>query len=348
LTPSYTGRSSYDLLALTNGHVDGSSIRFPDVISSVRRGTGTGGFEVWLNQGPYGNEGYVGVMGTPIVANGIYYDATTGEANAVAVGYLNEDAYLDCVVGTKTSSLVGKIEVWFGNGTGGFTHDGVADRYAASGEVYSLAILDQNGDGLLDVAVGSLTNGDDKQGKIDMFLNLPSARGKLTKQFTVVSRGKVNALAAADIDLDGRTDLVAGTKTGTGTGEVELWLNNGTTLALADYAAADGPVLCVALGPIDYGNDYRDIVAGNSKKSLQIWFCDPYADVESEIIPTYESWADANTGGVVNAVAIAKLECPGDAPWVDVLYDVVIGTAVTSTSGEIIIYLNPYALLLSP
>jgi hypothetical protein len=206
-----------------------------------------------------------------------------------------------------------------------------------------------NGDGHLDIAAGCKTGSSDKSGKIDVFISQPSHPGRFTKNFTVTSRGKVNTLAAGDINRDGRTDLVAGTKTNTKSGEVELWLNSdGTSLTLADYAAARGPVLCVALGKLDYGNDDVDIAAGNSEKSVQAWFCDGTASPVSGIVPTNESWSDAAAGGVVNAVCITKLECSQDSPGSDVLNDIVIGTAVSDTAGEIVVYLNPYISLLQP
>jgi len=115
-----------------------------------------------------------------------------------------------------------------------------------------------------------------------------------------------------------------------------------------DYQSADQVVLSVAVGPIDYGNTSLDIVAGTAAKSVQCWFCDPAAVTADKIIPTVESWADANTGGLVNAVSIVKVEATKDNANADLLYDIVCGTAKTTTSGEVVIYLNPYVWTLNP
>ena len=50
----------------------------------------------------------------------------------------------------------------------------------------------------------------------------------------------------------------------------------------------------------------------------------------------------ANAGGIVNAVAIVKVQASRDYPGEDLLNDIVVGTAVNQTTGEIVIYLNPY------
>jgi len=69
--------------------------------------------------------------------------------------------------------------------------------------------------------------------------------------------------------------------------------------------------------------------------SVQAWFCDPLAEAESGILPAGESWSDANAGGAVKDVAIAKVETSCDTPHLDLLNDVIVGTSVTSSQGEV-------------
>jgi len=102
------------------------------------------------------------------------------------------------------------------------------------------------------------------------------------------------------------------------------------------------------VGPVDYGNTSNDIVAGTAAKSVQCWFCNAAAATPGAIIPAVESWADANTGGLVNAVSIVKIEASKDHADSDLLNDIVCGTAKTTTSGEIVVYLNPYVWTLNP
>jgi hypothetical protein len=153
-------------------------------------------------------------------------------------------------------------------------------------------------------------------------------------------------MAAGQLNDDSYVDLIAGERTGTNTGQVEFWKNDGSgNFSRADYVSADGPVTAVALGTID--PDYSlDVLAGNENRSVQSWFCN--SSVSDDILPAAESWADANTGGVVNAIAVGKVETSGDTPDEDPLYDVIVGTAITSTTGEIVIYLNPYVFTLTP
>jgi hypothetical protein len=105
-------------------------------------------------------------------------------------------------------------------------------------------------------------------------------------------------------------------------------------------------VLSVATGLIDIGNNYPDVVAGNADHTIQAWFSDPNDGFD--VLPTFESWADANAGGEVHAIGIAKLEEGAPNAGSDVLYDIVAGTAISATEGEIVIYLNPYVWTLTP
>jgi hypothetical protein len=115
----------------------------------------------------------------------------------------------------------------------------------------------------------------------------------------------------------------------------------------SDYAAADDIVLSVGVGKIDL-DDNLDIACGTNARSVQSWFCVPDAAQANGIIPTDESWADANTGGVVNALSIRKIEAPADRSYLDPLNDIVCGTAISATSGEIVIYLNPFVWTFNP
>ncbi|HWN81620.1 MAG TPA: hypothetical protein VNM87_05970, partial [Candidatus Udaeobacter sp.] len=125
-------------------------------------------------------------------------------------------------------------------------------------------------------------------------------------------------------------------------------LNNGSgTLTSSDYAVADDIVLSVAVGQIDTTASL-DIVAGTNARSVQVWFCNSSAAQATGIIPTDESWADANTGGIVNAIAVRKIEASANNPSIDLLNDIVCGTAISATSGEIVIYLNPFVWTYNP
>ena len=257
----------------------------------------------------------------------------------------DQDGDLDVALGTRTGSNSGDVEIWYNDGSGSFSQTRVM---SASGEVNAIVAADLNGDGWPDIAAGTKTSNNDKAGEVEVWTNLQNDHFHYVGGWS--SGGKVNTLAVGNMDMDPAPDLVAGTKTGNHSGDVELWINDGSgSMSLEDHAAADDVVLAVALGPIDYGNTYLDIVAGTAARSVQAWFCDPRATDPADLVPPDESWADANAGGVVNAVSVAKVEASLVNEWDDPLYDVVVGTAIGSgNTGEIVIYLNPYVWTLNP
>ncbi len=335
--PHYWGYSYRGINRMVSANLDGSSTDYPDVVAAVSTGDITGGFEVWLNQGPL-HEGWLGTGDDNVTfANG-FYSGNSGRGQAIDVADFNRDGRPDVVLGTRTGSLHGAIELWLNLGSGVFTQRRVK---SAGGEVNTVVAADLNGDGYPDVAAGTKTQTNDRTGQIEIWINRDG--DDFERRSLYDSRGKVNALAAGRMNADDSIDLVAGTKTGMNSGEVELWLNNGEgSVTRADYARADGVVMCLALGRLDYGNESLDIAIGNGARSVQAWFCNPEADSPSEIIPANESWADANAGGAVNDIAIRRIETSRDHPEYDFLNDIVVGTAISATSGEIVLYLNPY------
>ncbi len=341
-TSNYAGSSSRTINALASANFNGGDPLARDVVAAVSISTVSGGFEVWLNQAS-AHPGWVG-SGAVTTSPSAFYAQGSGSGRSVGVGDFNRDGYPDVVLGVATGATSGKIEVWYNNGSGAFTQKVV---YSAEGAVNAVAVADFNGDTWADIAAGTKTSTNDKAGKVEVWIN--GTNDSFTRKGPWLSGGKVNAIAAGRMNADGYIDLVTGTKTGTNTGQVEVWLNDGMGgMTLSDAAVADKIVLCVAVGPIDYGNTTNDIVAGTSSRRVQSWFCDSEAATSSEIVPVGESWSDANAGGTVTAVAIGKVEAPWTAPYLDLLNDIVCGTAITSTTGEIVIYLNPYVWTLTP
>jgi hypothetical protein len=334
--PHYVGSSSRSINRMASANFNGGSDDYPDVVAAVSTSDIAGGFEVWLNQGLL-HEGWLGAGSSFTVANAFYANST-GKGLSIDLADLDRDGDQDVVLGTRTGSCTGKIEVWMNAGLGIFTQSRVK---TARGEVNAVVAVDLNNDGYPDIAAGTKTATNDKTGQLEVWINNQS--GDFVLQGYWNSRGKVTSIDAARMDDDDYVDMVTGTKTNTNAGEVELWLNDGAgTMTRADYAAADGVVMCLALGRLDYGNDSIDIAAGTGARSVQAWFCEPEAIRSNEIIPADESWADANAGGAVNDIAIRKIEASRDYPDMDYLNDIVVGTAITTTSGEIVIYLNPY------
>lgn len=359
-TESYLGNASYDIQALAAADLDGSGNNTRDVVSGVMTGTNTGRFQVWLNQcfGTAGEiRGRVGTITNPVTPNSQYYDNPgTGEVRGLAIGDLNGDGRNDVVIGTKTGSNLGKIEVWWGTGLGAFWHTNSLDVYTASGEVRSVSIRDMNLDGYPDIVAGTKTNTADTQGNVDIFFNNALSTTRFTTVYTVAVGGSVYGITTNRMDADFFPDVITAVKTGSSTGKIEFWHNNGTmagALTRQDEQATPGPAISVAVGRLDYGNVTNDIVVGTAggggatPPAIQAFFCDASA-IGGNIIPSSFSWADANAGGAVNALAIGKVECSQDYPDSDPLADIVAGTATSTSTGDLVIYLNPYASTVLP
>jgi hypothetical protein len=359
-TESYLGNASFDIPVLAAANVDKSEEEDTDVISGIAAGTNVGRFQVWQNQA-FGNAGerpgVVGTVSNPVTPNGQYWDNPgTGEVRGMAVRDMNGDGYRDVVIGTKTNANAGKIEIWWNDGAGAFSHDPSLDVYTASGEVRSVAVADMNLDGYPDIVAGTKTNNGDTAGTIDILFSNGLSLRRFTTVFTVAAGGSVYGLAVARMDSDGTPDVVTAIRTGNTTGKIEFWKNNGTivsSLVRRDEQATPGPAISVAVGRVDYGNLGNDIVVGTSgagggtPPAVQAFFCDPDG-INGAIIPNTFSWADANAGGSVNALAIGKLECSQDAPDKDPLADIIAGTATSASTGDLVIYLNPYAATIFP
>jgi hypothetical protein len=359
-TESYLGNASYDIPALAASDIDNSGATTRDLISGAVTGTNVGLFQVWRNQA-YGGagevQGRVGAATSPVTPNAQYYDNPgTGEARAVAIDDLNGDGRKDVVVGTKTNTNQGKVEVWWGDGAGGFTHSISLDVYTATGEVRSIAVSDMNADGFPDIVTGTKTNNADTQGNLDIFYSNGLSTRRFTTVYSVAVGGAIYAIGAARMDDDSYTDIITAVKSGSNAGKIEFWKNNGTivgALTRRDEQATPGPALSLALGQLDYGNTSIDIAVGtagaggSTPPAVEAFFCDPAAS-GGAIIPNVLSWSDANAGGAVNALAIGRLECSQDRLGDDALSDIVAGTATSASTGDLVIYLNPYSSTVYP
>jgi hypothetical protein len=341
--------------------VDNSDSRSKDVIAGVITGSNAGQMQVWKNEA-FGNAGEVpgkvGAVGNPTTPNASFYDNPgTGEVNGVAIADLNRDGYMDVVLGQKTGANTGRIGVWWGDGTGNFTHSAALDVYSASGEVRGVSVADMNGDGWPDIVTGTKRNTSDTAGSVDIFFSNGITTGlRFTTVYTTAVGGSVYAVGTAKMDSDDRPDVVTAIRTGSNTGKAEFWHNNGTTtLALTkqDDVATLGPATALALGPLVYNSTNNDIAVGTAgagggtPPAVQAFFCNPSA-AAGNVIPAAQSWADANAGGSVNALAIGRLECSQDHLDQDPVPDIVAGTSTGTSTGDIVIYLNPYSSTVLP
>jgi hypothetical protein len=128
-----------------------------------------------------------GGFGAPIAATS-YYNGL------IAVGDFNGDAIPDLAV-----AMSGELDVFLGNGIGGFT---LVNSHLFGGAIEAVATADFNRDGHVDVAVaeGGVTS------EVDIF---PGNGDGSFGAPTIVPSSVINGLVAVDLDGDGNIDLAA-------------------------------------------------------------------------------------------------------------------------------------------
>jgi hypothetical protein len=112
---------------------------------------------------------------------------------------MNEDGRPDAVIGTNAG-----ISVLLNQGNGTFAGE---QDYALASPVVSLVTGDFNGDGFTDVAAG-VNSGSGQSGASGVYVLFGQANGTLAAPVKIDASLNPTGLAAADINGDGKTDLV--------------------------------------------------------------------------------------------------------------------------------------------
>jgi len=195
-------------------------------------------------------DGSVGVLlgnGDGTFQPAVTYDAGNGTTSAVVVADLSGDEKLDLVVADACEinppfceGITGVVGVLLGNGDG--TFQPVVTYYTGGWESFSLATVDVNGDGKLDVLVANSCNTESCQSEQGLgLLNdaplgvlLGKGDGTLQAVVTYDSGGYLaSSVAVADVNGDGKLDLItdltcaSGNSSCGGTGFVSVLPGNG-------------------------------------------------------------------------------------------------------------------------
>lgn len=177
-------------------------------------------------------------------------DAGMAPWGAAAVD-MNADGAPDVFVSDYYSYIFGKLLLMLGDGA---FHFSVAATYLAGDGPTDLHVFDANNDGWPDVSV---------QG-VGLIILLGDQTGELAapREFQNVAKGSY--AAAADLNLDGRPDLIT-THTQTASVSVLLGIGGGNFGPASVYAVGNGPTALVAA---DLNNDGKtDVVTANNGDS---------------------------------------------------------------------------------
>lgn len=333
-TPSYSRTPAEDIYSVVNGDLDNDGTQ--DIISGLTSATGKA--LVWITQGG-GNKGEL-----PDFPNSFFISSGLGDILTSHLGFADADGVLDAIIGTRLMGGNGKVEVWFGDGAGNFSHtaENIYDMAGAHliGEVRAVDMAELVGSPAPDLVAGtSLGFG---WGAIEIFRDSGAPNGKFVYYSTIETFGEVNDLVLADMyeDSDGDIDIIVGTTTGAGMGMVEIWHNNsdGTFGELnyfgyyepSDTVYINGDVLCIGVGYFDR-DIYPDIAVGmrsvaDFSGALKVFQCYGYMPSSGN------EWTSPNVGEVITLTL--------DDFNKDWKQDIAIGTRTSLSQGKVVVFFN--------
>jgi len=187
---------------------------------------------------------------------------------APAVADLDGDGLPDLVVGTWRD----RVQWWRNTGTRATPVWTLADSVLVTltrGSNTVPALADLDGDGDLDMIVGEAS------GELNLYRNVGTNTAPnfelVTDKFQAIDVGRRSAPALADVDGDGRADLLLGSEDG----GVQLWRNTSSAAGIAfvrdtSFVLDSDPYSSVSLGDID-GDGDLDLVVGAISGGL-LWF----------------------------------------------------------------------------
>jgi type II secretory pathway pseudopilin PulG len=332
--PWYSRSPTEDIFSVAPGDVSGDGVN--DVISGLTSASGK--TLIWFTQTTGNKAGQL--SDTP---DGFFI--STGIADVLEALLVNVDADgdLDALIGTEYMPDAGRFEVWFNDGSGSFSHN-PSDVYETVGPrllgaVRSIAVANVGGSPALDAVVGTAVG--IGRGVVEIFRDNGGPTGQFVYFTTIEATGEVNAVALADMheDSDDDIDIIVGTKTGVGTGWVELWHNNSDgTFGVADgfggYEPSDtvrmsGEVLCLGVDDLDR-DIYPDVVVGLKNAAsysgeVQIFQTFGY-------LPSASTWDSPDIGEVIT-LTINDFNN-------DFRQDFAVGTRTSLSHGHVVVFFN--------
>lgn len=170
---------------------------------------------------------------------------------------VNGDGNVDLIC-TDEINLPSQLTVLTNNGSGGFV---LASTLNVYGKPTWLMSADINGDGKLDlISANYMPN------TIEVFTNKGSGVFSASSTNIVIGpQGTVTSVAVADVNGDGKLDLIAGTPTSsTSSGTLVVFTNNGSSIFVsnATYNVGSSP-RSVIVADVN-GDGYMDLICANA------------------------------------------------------------------------------------
>ena len=363
----YTRNAANSVLSLAVDTLDANVAPFnrPDIATGTQYAV-AGNLFVWFNQNSSGN--------LPTTPDRAYRTGDNGDVQSVLTYDCAGGGSVDLIAGTKSPTAGnGTIEVWQSDdaATPTYTRDEVYPTAGyipgdKLGEVSAMALADLDNDGYRDLVVGTRTGSYSGQVLFFKFVSkLNGARFSHQSSHTLNSWA-VTSLACLDIDGDGYRDVVAGTQTGTSTGQMLQFQNRDlgipihfkvvrqvnapgivTSLITGDLGGAAGPSGPITpLGPIivpgpapsglDIAMGWRSSETGYGG-GVQVFFCDlgalPFIGV------------DPSAGAVFNFVPALTVNnfnygVYPSTPAPPHLQDLAAGVKASATTGALVVFIR--------
>lgn len=158
----------------------------------------------------------------------VLYPAGAAVHGIVAADF-NKDGKLDVALANNSPNK-GAVNVLFGKGDGTFV---ATTGYPAGRNTFGLDTGDLNGDGYMDIVTANQADS-----SISVLLNLGSKQpGVFAEQVVYPASGKAVAVSVADLNGDGKTDVLASANSG---GVTDVYFNNGDGTLQASMPVATG------------------------------------------------------------------------------------------------------------
>jgi hypothetical protein len=203
-------------------------------------------------------------LGNALFAAPVKYSVST-TASSIEVGDLNGDGTLDLAIGAGGGNPPKNMSILLNSGGGVF---GAAIINPTSYPPVSIALGDVNGDGKLDIAFAGFDVNPVLAGHAGVLLNQGNGLFVASPTTYPLADGS-RTIKLADLNGDGKPDLVVGTVHGTVS--VMPGQGNATFGAPADFA---GRSYAIATGDLD-GDGALDLVTGNGDVVVMLNRCLP-------------------------------------------------------------------------